>query len=338
MQKLPEATQQALKLASCFGNRFDLSVLSTINEKSPEATTQDLWAAILAGLLMTIAETEDLEKTYRFRHDRIQQAAYSLIPDAQKQAVHLKIGRLILKNTPPEQLEDTLFDIVNQLNIGIALISDRTEQEALIKLNLAAAKKAKAAIAYTPALKYLNAATQLLSANAWETAYAQTFTLFRERAECEYLTGDLAQADALFQVLLSNAQSNLDRANVYRLQLRLYQIAGKYEEALTLGLNALKLFDLTFPDTEAEAQQAVEEIRNQIASHLGDRQISDLLNAPVVQDPTLRTIINLLTTASPPAYLSHPSLFLLLVLSAVNYSLQYGNTEDSCFAYSMYAM
>jgi len=346
MQKLPDATQQVLKLASCFGNRFNLSILSTINEKSPEATVQNLRAAILAGLIVPISNTEGLERTYRFRHDRIQQAAYSLIPDAQKQAVHLKIGRLIFNNTSPEHLEETLFDIVNQLNIGIALITDRAEQEALIKLNLAAAQKAKTAIAYIPALKYLNATTQLLSDNAWETAYTQTFTLFRERAECEYLTGNLEQADTLFQVLLGNAQSNLDQANIYRLQLRLYQIAGKYDEALTLGLNALKLFNVTFPDTEAEVQQVATTLREQIAQHLGSgastdlsvEQISDLLNAPILQDPTLRTVINLLTTVSPPAYMSRPSLFLLLVLTAVNYSLQYGNTEDSCFAYSMYAM
>jgi len=338
MQKLPSATQQVLKLASCFGNQFGLSILSTMNEKAPEETVQALQAAIFSGLIVSIDQTEALEKTYRFRHDRIQQAAYSLIPEAQKQAVHLKIGRLILQNTSPEHREETLFDIVNQLNIGIVLITDRTEQEELLKLNLTAAQKAKASIAYTPALKYLNAATQLLSADAWETAYTQTYTLFREWAECEYLTGNLEQADVLFQVLLTNAQSKLDQANIYRLQLRLYQIAGKYDEALALGLNALKLFDVTFPETEAEAQHAAAVIKAQIANHLGDRQISDLLNAPILQDPTLRTVINLLTTASPPAYLSQPSLFLLLVLTAVSYSLKYGNTEDSCFAYSMYAM
>jgi predicted ATPase len=336
MQKLPNATQQVLKLASCFGNRFDLSVLSTIHEKSSEATAQDLRDAILTGLIVSIDNTE--AKSYRFRHDRIQQAAYSLIPDHEKQAVHLKIGRLLLHDTPPTHLEEALFDIVNQLNIGIALIDDRTEQETLIRLNLAAAQKAKAAIAYTPALKYLNAASRLISGNAWETAYSQTFTLFRERAECEYLTGNLEAADALFQVLLQNAQSALDRADIYRLQLRLYQIAGKYEESLNLGLEALKLFDVTFPETEAQVQEAAAAIREQIDSYLNNRSIFDLVNAPILQDPTLRTVINLLTTASPPAYLSRPNLFSLLVLTAVQYSLQYGNTEDSCFAYSMYAM
>ncbi|MBD1879142.1 AAA family ATPase [Coleofasciculus sp. FACHB-T130] len=338
MQKLPPETQQLLKLASCIGNRFDLEVLAIVGETSLQQTANTLLEAVLRGFIIPTEATESIEKSYRFYHDRIQQAAYALIDDEQKQAVHLTIGRLLLKSFNSAQLEEQIFDLVNQLNLAVGLITERTEKDELIRLNLIAAKKAKASTAYTPAKKMLAVAANLLNEDSWFDHYEQTFTLVKERAECEFLTGNLEEAEALFKLLFIKAKSYIDKANIYILQLRLYQVAGRYEEALALGLEALKIFGVTFPDSEEQVQVAIAIEKSQVLANLGDRQVSDLLNAPTLQDPNLKTLIGLLTTVGPPAYLGRPSIFPLVVLKAVNYSLTYGNTEDSCFAYSMYAM
>ncbi|MCL6749576.1 GAF domain-containing protein, partial [Nostoc sp. CCCryo 231-06] len=244
----------------------------------------------------------------------------------------------LMTRPSPEQVNEQIFDLVNQLNFAVALIIEQTEKDELLRLNLIAAKKAKASTAYTPAKKFFSVAMNLLAENAWIEQYEQTFTLFRELAECEFLTGNLAQAEELFELLFIKAASNLDKSNIYMLQIRLYQVAGRYEEALTLGLEALKFFGVTFPDTNEEVQAAIAIEKNQVLTNLGDRQVSDLINAPVIQDPNIKTVISLLTTLGPPTYLGRPDLFPLVVLKAVNYSLKFGNTEDSCFAYSMYAM
>ncbi|MCC5597939.1 AAA family ATPase [Nostoc favosum] len=338
MQKLPAATQKVLKLASCIGNRFDLEVLAIVGEQSIEETANALVDAILRGLIIPIESDETGQKNYRFYHDRVQQAAYSLIADESKSAVHLTIGRLLLKNASHEQVNEQIFDLVNQLNFAVDLIIEQTEKDELLRLNLIAANKAKASTAYTPAKNFFSVAMNLLAENAWIEQYEQTFTLFRELAECEFLIGNLGQAEELFEILFMKAASDVDKSNIYMLQIRLYQVAGRYEEALTLGLEALKLFGVTFPDTNEEVQAAIAIEKNQVLTNLGNRQVSDLINAILIQDQNIKTVISLLTTLGPPTYLGRPDLFPLVVLKAVNYSLKFGNTEDSCFAYSMYAM
>ncbi|MDF5737346.1 MULTISPECIES: AAA family ATPase [unclassified Nostoc] len=338
MQKLPRATQQVLKLASCIGNRFDLEVLAIVGEQSLEETANALVEAILRGLIISIESDESVDKNYRFYHDRVQQAAYALIADESKSAVHLKIGQLLLKNASQEQVNEQVFDLVNQLNLAVDLIIEQTQKDELVRLNLIAGKKAKASTAYTHAKRFFSVAMNLLAENDWIEQYEQTFTLFRERAECEFLIGNLEQAEELFDLLLLIAESSVEKSNIYMLQIRLYQVAGRYEEALTLGLEALKLFEVTFPDLNEQVQSALAIEKNQVLINLGDRQVCDLINAPVIQDPNIKTLISLLTTLGPPTYLGRPHLFPLVVLKAVNYSLKFGNTEDSCFAYSMYAM
>ncbi|MEH1783419.1 MAG: AAA family ATPase [Nostoc sp.] len=347
IQKLPKATQEVLKLASCIGNHFDLKVLALVGEQSIEETANALVEAILRGLIIFIESDETIDKKYRFYHDRVQQAAYALIADESKSAVHLKIGKLLLRNASPEEVNEQIFDLVNQLNLALVLIVEQREKDELLRLNLIAGKKAKASTAYTPAKRFFSIAMNLLAENVWLEQYEQTFTLFREQAECEFLTGNLEQAEELFDLLLLKAKSHVEKSNIYMLQIRLYQVAGRYEEALTLGLESLKFFGVRFPDTNEEVEGAIAKRssealiaieKNQVLINLGNRQISDLINAPVIQDANIKTLISLLTTLGPPTYLARPDLFPLVVLQAVNYSLKFGNTEDSCFAYSMYAM
>lgn len=338
MQKLSPEIQQVLRLASCIGNQFDLGILAIVAEQPAPAIANLLWEAVLRGLLIQSEQAEAAEKHYYFTHDRIQQAAYALIPDAQKQSVHLQIGRLLLQNLNSEQLEDQLFDVVNHLNFGQEYITELSEANQLVTLNIQAGKRAKAATAYFPALKFFDTASHLLASDAWDVDYIQTFNLFTELAECEYLTGNLERAEALFQLLLGKAQTPVDQATIYMLQIRLYQVAGRFDDAFTIGLEALKLFGVTFPDLSDQIKAAIEQEKQQAIVNLGDRQIADLIDAPIIQDPSLKTIISLLTSLGPPAYLSKPNLFPLVVLKALNASLKFGNTEESCFAYSMYSM
>src|SRR6476661_3589014 len=176
LQKLPAPTQDVLKLAACIGAQFDLDTLAIVNEELPEQTASALWRALQEELILPITEgyksfiptdaqsnTESVANpTYRFLHDRVQQAAYSLIPDNQKQATHLKIGQLLLHKYSEIEREEKLFDIVGHLNQGIELINQLSEREALAQLNKEAGGKAKSSTAYTAANIYVQTGIALL--------------------------------------------------------------------------------------------------------------------------------------------------------------------------------
>ncbi|MHC5780022.1 ATP-binding protein, partial [Nostoc sp.] len=149
LKKLPEVTQQILRLAACVGAEFNLDTLSIAYEKTPKAVFLNLLAAIQGEFIQPLSELDEnlLIQEYKFLHDRVQQAAYILIDESQKQIVHLQIGRNLLEKTLPEQISDRLFEIVDHLNHGIELVADQSERNEIARLNLIAGQKAKAAIA-----------------------------------------------------------------------------------------------------------------------------------------------------------------------------------------------
>ncbi len=351
IRKLPQATQDTLKLAACIGDRFKLDILAMISEKSVSDITGDLWSALQSGLILPLNkeykiprffEDNELKKFsfddsklgYRFLHDRVQQAAYSLIPDDQKQSTHLKIGRLLLQNTPSEEIEVNIFDIVNQLNIGVELLTESQQRHKLAQLNLLAGNKAKQSTAYEPALNYFNTGINILASDSWKTDYELTLSFDLERIECNYLTANFEQAEELVYQALARAKSNLDKADINKIRLIHYQNNARYEEAIKVGLETLELFGVSLPYSPSQAD--IIAAAKKAEGNLGDRKISDLLNAPNIKDDALKMVIQILMNLVPPTYLINQPLLTLAVLTAVNISLEHGNTNFSAFVYAWY--
>jgi anti-anti-sigma factor len=346
-------TQRVLRLAACIGHRFDLATLATISGLSPAETAAALWEALEEGLVLpegvdhrfihhsfqagTVGAGfgEGLDIAYRFSHDRVQQAAYSLISADRRAETHLQIGRMLLAHAGGEPRSDQLFEVANHLNIGAPLITDPAERRSLAVFDLAAGHKAKASTAYSVALDYFRAGVALLP-EAGSEGDRLGFELGCELAECTYLIGAFAEAQALFERLLAQAPTNVDRAAVYTLQLRMYQVAGKYDAGVDVGAQALALFGVTLPTTDAEMQAAMGAALADIRQNLEGREIASLLDAPRMTDPVDRAILGLLVSVMPCAYIGRPSVFPYLALRGVSFSLGHGNSEDSCFVYSVY--
>ncbi len=330
--RLSDATRSALRQLACLGNVAQIATLMLVRGASEEKIHAELWEAVLAGLIFRA------NGAYRFLHDRVQEAAYALIPDSERAAAHLRIGRVLAAKTTPEELDDAVFDIVNHLNRGVALITAQTERELVATLNRIAGKRAKSSTAHASARTYLAQAAALLSPDAWTRCYAETFELYLLLSECEYLTGNFAAADTFFDMLLGRASSDLDGAKVHGLRIKLYQVAGKYDEGLAVALKALRYFGVTFPDSDQEIEAAVAAQLGDVPINLRGRPIAELLDAPVAAEPTKRAIIDLLVDAAPCAYIARPPLFPLISLEAVNRSMRDGNTDQSSYVYAVYAV
>ena len=346
LQELPANTQEILKLAACIGNYFDLATLAIVYEKSLEITALNLWKALQEGLIIPVSEVykfyhlEQSEKdltqssitnhqspTYRFLHDRVQQAAYFLIPPSQKQSTHLKIGQLLLDNTTLEEREEKIFDIVNQLNMGVALITEQTERNELAQLNLIAARKAKASTAYAAALKYLTVGIELLANNHWQTHYKLALELYELAAEAAFLSGEFEQMEKWATVVLEQAKNILDTVKVYEVKIQTCIAQGKQLAAVKIGLQLLKLLGINLPDSPTQL-----DIQRELAATkaaLGDRNIHNLINLPLMVDGDKLAAMRMLSCMFSPTYVAAPALLPLIVCEQVNLSIQHGNCSFS---------
>jgi PAS domain S-box-containing protein len=332
LSRLTETTRDTLGQLACLGNVAEVTALTQVYGGSEETVHAKLWDAVRAGLLFR------MKGTYAFAHDRVQEAAYALIPTRERAAAHLRIGRALASSTTPDVLEEAIFDIVIHLNRGAVLITTEVERERTIALNLIAGRRAMRSTAYASARSYLSQGVALLSPDAWVRRYDETFDLYLALSECEYLAGDFANADALVDMMLVRARSNLDRAKVYSLRIELYQLAGRYDESFTVALTALRGFDIIFPETDQDVQAAVDNALRDVRVNRAGRLIGELVEAPVATDPAIHAIVNLLLQAMNCAFAARPAFYPLITLKAVNLSLQHGNTDNSSFAYGNYAL
>ncbi|MEH2304156.1 trifunctional serine/threonine-protein kinase/ATP-binding protein/sensor histidine kinase [Nostoc sp.] len=353
VEKLPKSTQDVLKLAACVGDRFSLDVLSIVNEKSPSLTANDLHSALQAGLILPLSEAyriplvfnqeeavnlnfETSRVGYKFLHDRVQQAAYSLIPEELKKSSHSKIGQLLLQNIPKEEIEANIFDIVNQLNVGIINLIEQSDKTELARLNLIAGRKAKASTAYEAALKYFTNGIELLSTDAWQTEYTLTLCLYEGAAEAAYLGGNFEQMQEWAEVVQQEAKILLDKVKVYEVQIIASIIQSKQLEAIQIAVSILKLLGISFPDepTSTDIQQGMDDI----AVSLKGKAIADLINLPLMSDPNKIAAMKILMGVLPAAFQTAPVMMPIIVCKMVNLSLNYGNTAVSGYGYSLYGL
>ena len=348
---LPAVTQHALQLAAVIGNQFDLDMLSRLQANNVQDTAGALWEALREGLCVPVdvdARSSppsdgrlpvELEHTvsYRFLHDRVQQAAYAANPPAQLPSLHRTIAQMILERSHGHVEDASLFDLANHLRLAAAEITDAKERVQAAQIQLRAGLRAKLTTAYQAAASYLQAGVSVLGASGWEEDYALAFSLNIELAECSYLSAQFEQAERLFENLLPHCRSNLDYARITSLRSELHASKGAMVKALQCGLEALERFGVRFPATEQEQMAALPEALGEFKQLLGDRSISDLLNLANCEDPQQIMIQRLLLFACTPAFFISPTLMPLLVLKLASLSLRHGNSGVTAYAHATYA-
>jgi len=362
IEKLDEKTQNVLKLAACVGNRFNLDVLSVVSAKSLSETAAELWSALQEGLIVPLSDdykipmlwNQEVRSSsssetsaslipnfsssipYKFLHDRVQQAAYVLIPDDHKKEVHLKVGQLLLKNTKQNELEENIFDIVNQLNIGSQLLTQQLKRDELAGLNLMAGKKAKAATAYQAAIRYLNLGLELLGSDSWQNQYELTLELHVETIEAEYLNTNFEQAETLSAIVLQHAKTLLNKVKVYELNIQSYIAKLQYKIAIDTALQVLAQLGVVLP--QEPSKWKINKEQRAIELLLKDKQIEDLANLPEMTDPYKLAAIRIFLTIISATYVTNPPLFSMMALSLVNLFIKYGNSSLAAAGYTLYSL
>ncbi|HEY9852340.1 MAG TPA: AAA family ATPase [Leptolyngbyaceae cyanobacterium] len=338
LKKLPELTQEVLRLAACIGASFSLSTLGIVSEKPKEVIFSDLVIAVQTGFILPTSELDEnlLIQDYKFLHDRVQQAAYTLIADSDKKGVHLKIGRLLQLNMSETEQEAKIFDLVEHFNMGRELIIHQVEKTALAKFNLIAARKAKDSTAYLAAREYLEVGLSLLSNDCWRSEYQLTLDLYKERAEIEYLNGNFEQAEELIHLTIDKCKTNLEKAEIYNILIVMLTMMAKYEQAITAARQALSLFgiELTDRDFTNSLQRELAEVRKLWQPG----QINALLEQPEMTDPQMRAALNLLVSVDPAAYFINGELYGIIAAKMASLSIQYGPIASSAKGYASYGI
>lgn len=333
LKQLPEVTQQILRLAACIGAEFNLDTLSIVCNQTPTTVFQDLLAAIQVGLIQPLSELDPdlLIQEYKFLHDRVQQAAYALIDESYKQIIHLQIGRNLLAKTLPERT-DRLFETVAHLNHGIELVTDRSSRNEIAQLNLIAGQKAKAAIAYSVAKKYLATGREWLAVSSWQD-YELTLELYLETIEVAYLCGDFEQVESWVVSILPEAKTILDSVKVYEVKIQTYIAQSQPLKAIDTALQVLQQLGISFPEEPSQSDILLE--LDAIASLIGEKPIEDLSHLPQMTEPDKLAAMRILSSITVAAYIAAPDLMPLLAFKQVNLSIQYGNAFASPFAYAL---
>jgi PAS domain S-box-containing protein len=330
LNRLPVETQKALQQLACLGNSADCAMLRMVYQDSNEDMHDQLWEAVRTGLIFRS------EESYRFLHDRVQEAAYSLIPEESRAESHLRIGMLLAAHTPPEKLEEGIFEIVNQLNRGSHLITSAEEREWVAELNVIAGRRAKTSTAYASALKYLASSRILLTEESWDHNYELIFSVEYLTAGCELLTADMVSAEDRLSMLAQRARHGHDIAIVTRLRLTLYTTLDRSDRGVEVFLEYLRRAGTDWPlrPTRDEVMREYD----RIWSLLGSRQIEELVDLPLTTDPDVLDVLDVCTEVVTPSLFFDENLCSLVICHMVNLSLEHGNSDASCFAYVWFAI
>ncbi|WP_017306230.1 AAA family ATPase [Spirulina subsalsa] len=352
IKKLRTNTQNLLQIAACIGNQFDLKILACTHQSSLAETAIYLKDAIQLGLIISLENSEKLERVlelisednsehfslpeYKFVHDRVQQAAYSLLSETTRQEVHQRIGQVLMEETSESEGDDKIFDIVNQLNLAINLIEGQKEKYQLAELNLKAAQKAKISNAYTASADYVQVALALLGEQGWHNYYDRQIEAYTLGIETAYLRGEFDLMNGLIDTAINQAKTLLDKLRIVEIQILALIAQIKLTEAIEVGIEILKELKIYFPNNPNKRHILWGFLKTKRL--LLGKKVENLANLPPMTDPYQLATMKILVALIASAYRSGSLLMPLIIFEQINLSVRYGNSLESIVVYANYGL
>ena len=326
LNKLSAASQNAVRIAACIGERFDLVTIAIAYGQTPAQTARELNPALKSGIILLDRQSN----SYKFLNPRVRETAYSMLDEVDRVYIHLKIGRYLLQQTNPDCIEEQIFNLVKHFNRGKKLFLLSSFAPRLAEFNLIAAKKAKAAIAYEVAANYIDIALELLLPFKWKEYYDLKTNIYLEASEIQYLKTNFTLARQLADVVLTQAQTVLTKAKAYQIKIHASIAQNQMEMAINEGFDILKLLEISFSQ-DFNYQDIQARLR-----HDGYSPRRSILTR--MSDPVALAAMEILAIIIPPIQIVRPQLFPQVVLKMVHLSEQYGNCPLSTYAYALYGL
>jgi predicted ATPase/class 3 adenylate cyclase len=355
--RLEELSPQCLDLldtAACVGSEFDVHTLASVHEMSPSAAAVGLATAVRNGIIVPLdtryKEFESLEgwnipqgvlgeletARYRFQHDQVRHTVHERLDPARRAQCHLRIGRLLLRSLPAEELGRRVVDVFSHVTFGLDLVQDPDERSRLACVGLAAGRSAQRALAFAGARRLLLAAQQLLAPSAWRDDYDTAMGIHIALAECDHALMLVDEFEAVSELVIRNARSVIDAAQAHRLRIRLRNVQGRYAEAVDIGVEVAGSLGLTLPRKPGVAHVlwgAMKTLRAQ-----GRRNPAEFENLPAATDPKIQAAMLLLSHTAAAAYFGEPNLMPLIAMTCTRLSFRYGITPESPYMFSVWAL
>lgn len=330
IKEFPRQTQELLQVASCLGTFFSFERLEHASKIDKHIITIELDFLLQEGLILK------LEDDFKFTHDRIQQAVYSLINEQDRNRLHFKIGKYLLSQTTAEKLDEQIFDITNHINWGAVLIESEDERLEICNLNLKASRKAKLTSAYKEAFQYIKNAIDLLPENPWQTDYKLTLNIFEEASESAFLAGQFGEMHAYIDLILDNTNDLFSRVKPYEIRINAYKAENQLKEALEAGLDILAQLGEKFPKKPSQLTVFPDLIKTFLK--LRGKEAKDILALPKTEDPKKIASLRILANIAPSSYWGNPTIFPHIIFRMCQISLKSGVSAPSAFGFATYGV
>ncbi len=341
IQRLPARTQRVLPLAASIGSTFNLRTLSVVNQSGSQQTADDLWPALSEGLVAPVDDSYRLfqhfdsrQARYRFVHDRIQQAAYSLIDESELESLHLLIGRLLRQSLDPDELGHRIFEIINHFNLARTRITDPAERRALAELNLKAGLRARESAAFDSALDYLQTGLDMLPADRWTECYDLCLDLHIAAAETAHIKAEFALMDRLIGAIDRHAHSLLEKVRAYEIRIQSQVSRNRFGDALDTALDVLSLLGVSLPRQPGRLQIWFELLRTQLL--VRGTSAERILRSPEMRSPNMLAALPVLASMFGVVKFSSSSLRPLVMAREVELTIRHGLTDSAAIAFAGY--
>lgn len=372
LYQLPDQSREMLQRAACLGHRFNLADVAAVQDVSPFAALAALLPAIHAGLVMPLNEKYRLylngaldevatptagkgvvklpvfqgqqdfllkaakAATFRFQHDRIQEAVYSDIEPGDRQALHYQIGQVFLARCPATDRAAYILKIVNHLNQGASSNLATAVRLELAQLNLEAGQKAARTAAHEAAARYFEQGLLLCGDQGWEEQYDLTLALHDGANAAACLTGQFEHQAELSQRILAHSRHWQDSLAVTEMQMQACIAQRQFVGAITVALAFLKQLDIDFPE-DPQSEDFQTELVKTLGLLQGESPLA-LMQRPTMDAPEAMAVLRILHPIHTALYMATPTLFPLAIFKEVQLSLQFGHGPLSAPAYVYFGL